>query len=132
MLYTFKVLKPVKLGDQSFAVDTILEVNLKVLQYDDFVKDMAPYLERYIGTAPAVSYAGRTFSHVSDRTDNTFKEVLAKIGESHTASPLAEKYRKNKTIKEIKTKEIVKKHRDKTAKAAREAASRRKPKFAAP
>ena len=46
---------------------------------------------------------------VGDRvkTDDGFKEVLSKIGENHKGSHLHKK-----SVKEIKTKEIVKKHMD--------------------
>tara|TARA_B100000085_G_scaffold125280_1_gene113947 strand:- start:59 stop:355 length:297 start_codon:yes stop_codon:yes gene_type:complete len=40
------------------------------------------------------------------KTDAGFKEVLAKIGEGHPGSKLNQ----NKSIKDIKTKEVVKKH----------------------
>ncbi len=40
------------------------------------------------------------------KTDVGFKEVLAKIGEGHPGSKLNQ----NKSIKDIKTKEVVKKH----------------------
>tara|TARA_Y100000289_G_scaffold16942_1_gene16074 strand:+ start:125 stop:421 length:297 start_codon:yes stop_codon:yes gene_type:complete len=40
------------------------------------------------------------------KTDAGFKEVLARIGEGHPGSKLNQ----NKSIKDIKTKEVVKKH----------------------
>jgi len=97
----------------------IFSVDLKISQYDQFISEYTD-LERYFDSAPAVTFNGKTFGSLDSQTDNTFKEVLAKIGEKHVGSPLAEKYRKNKTIKEIKTKEIVKKHVERTRKKIRE------------
>jgi hypothetical protein len=87
----------------------ILSVDLKISEYDTFVAEH-PDLERYIDTAPTVTYNGRFFGSLDAQTDGGFKEVLAKIGESHPNTPLGNKYRKNKTIKQIKTRETVKKH----------------------
>jgi hypothetical protein len=82
---------------------------LKISEYDQFVTDH-PELERWLESAPAVSFNGRYFGGLDAQTDNTFKEVLAKIGEHHPNTPLGNKYRKNKTNKQIKTRETVKKH----------------------
>lgn len=46
----------------------------------------------------------------NSKLDDGFNERLAKIGEAHPNSPVGEKFRKNKTIKEVKTQEVVKKH----------------------
>ena len=40
------------------------------------------------------------------KADSGFKEVLSKIGDAHTGSKLNQ----NKSIRDIKTKEVVKKH----------------------
>lgn len=122
MIYEFKVIAPLQDPSltEKFPVGTIVEVNMKMSEYDDFVVKN-PELERYIGTAPAVTFEGRTFgSGIEQRQPDTFKEVLAKIGENHPISPLAERYRKNKTIKEVKTREVVDKHRAKGAKQRKE------------
>jgi hypothetical protein len=134
MIYQFKLLKPQTLDDGVvYPVDTIIEVEMKYAEYDTFVEKYKDTLERYIGVAPSIVWDGVHFgTTTSDRASDGFKEVLAKIGENHPSSPLADKFRKNKTIKEIKTKETVKKHRDKSAKMVREAIAKRKPKFARP
>jgi hypothetical protein len=44
-----------------------------------------------------------------NKTDGGFKEVLSKIGEAHPESELAKQTTK-KTIKQIKTEQVVKKH----------------------
>lgn len=74
--------------------------------YDSF-KKKNPHLQRYFGEAPLFSYSGT--KDFNGKTDNTFKEVMSKIAEKHPASPLAEKYGK-KSTKEIKTREVLKKH----------------------
>ena len=87
----------------------IIQMDLKITEYDAF-KEEHPELERYHESAPAVTFNGRTFGGLDTKTDDTFKEVLAKIGEAHPTSPLAQKYRKNVSTKEVKSKEIIKKH----------------------
>jgi hypothetical protein len=49
---------------------------------------------------------------VYSKTDNTWKEVLSKIAENHPGSDLADKYGQ-KTHSEVKTREVIKKHKDK-------------------
>ena len=67
---------------------------------DEF-KENNPHLKQQIS---ALNIVGGTGDRV--KTDAGFKEVLSKIGEGHPSSPL----NTNKSIKDIKTKEIVKKH----------------------
>ncbi len=85
--------------------------NVRLSDYDNF-KKKHPHLERYLESPPTVVYNGKSFT---SSTDNTWKEVLAKIGEKHPNSPLADEYT-SKSVKEVKTKELVKKHRNKVAK----------------
>lgn len=87
----------------------IEEHSMSMSAYDQFKADN-PHLERYHGTVPPLLY-GTT---VSDgiKTDNTWKEVMSKVAEKHPGSPLADKYLR-KSTKDIKTKEIIKKHREK-------------------
>ena len=101
MEYTFKNKKTGK----------IVTHDIKISEYDEF-KKINPHLERYLEFAPAVMYNGKTFS---SGTDNTWKEVLSKIGENHRASPLADEYVR-KSAKDIKTNQIVKKHKEKVKK----------------
>ena len=79
---------------------------MSITAYDQF-KAENPHLERYYSEAPLFSYSGT--KDFNGKTDNTFKEVMSKIAEKHPASPLAEKYGK-KSTKEIKTREVLKKH----------------------
>lgn len=93
---------------------------MSMMVYDEF-KNNNPHLERYIDQAPIVSYGG-TGDNIS-KTDNTFKEVMSKIADQNPRSPLAERFRK-KTIKEIKTNQVLEKHQ-KIQKEKREKAAKR-------
>jgi hypothetical protein len=81
---------------------------MKISEYDEFVKKH-PNLQRYHDVAPRVA-GSRGGEHLDAKTDNGWKEVLAKIGEQNPRSNLGDKYRKNKTIKEQKTNQIIEKH----------------------
>ena len=96
MEYAFKVIKTGK----------IVYHNLKISEYDDFKKSH-PELDRYIESAPKLA---RDDGNFEGKTDDTWKEVLSKIGESHPRSNHGDKYRKNKSIKEIKTQQVIEKH----------------------
>lgn len=79
------------------------EIEEHIMSYtklDEF-KENNPHLKQQIS---ALNIVGGTGDRV--KTDAGFKEVLSKIGEGHPGSPL----NTNKSIKDIKTKEIVKKH----------------------
>ena len=94
--------------------DKIVRYDLKISEYDEF-KKAHPYLERYHETAPSVLFDGTVVSGLDNKTDNTWKEVLSKIGEKHPASPLADNYVR-KTSKQVKTKQILQKHLDRNKK----------------
>ena len=47
---------------------------------------------------------------LTHKPDSGFKDVVQKIAEKHPGSPLAERFRK-KSIKEIRTKQVLDKHR---------------------
>lgn len=53
---------------------------------------------------------GGVGDNMEAKTDDTFKEVMAKIAEKNPGSPLADRYAKNKTLKRSKTEQIVNKH----------------------
>jgi len=94
----------------------IVEHVLSITAYDTF-KAKHPELERYFGTAPAFTFNGRTVTS-GGGPDNTFKEVLSKIGEKYRGSPLDQTYNR-KTVKQVKTEQTVKKHRAKLAARAK-------------
>jgi hypothetical protein len=75
----------------------------------DKFKEDNPHLERLI-TAPA---SGLGSGGV--KPGGGLDEVFAKAAEAHPDSPLADRYGK-KSIKEIKTQEVVNKHRKKWSK----------------
>jgi hypothetical protein len=97
MEYTFKHKKTGK----------IASYEMKLSEYDSF-KESHPELERYFDEAPPLSYSGTGDAH-GRKTDNTWKEVMAKIGEQNPRSPLSDQHRR-KSAKEIKTNQIIDKH----------------------
>lgn len=114
MIYTFKNIKTNKVKDY----------NINIKDYDQFCLDN-PKLMRWIETAPAVAFDGKHFGSLDAQTDNGFKEVLAKIGERMSGTPLADRYAKNQTIAQVKTKELRKKHKDLAKKRIEERAARK-------
>lgn len=48
---------------------------------------------------------------IDSKTDGGWKETLSKISEKHPTSPLAERYGPRESIKKIKTKQTIAKHR---------------------
>lgn len=84
----------------------IEEHMMSYTKLDEF-KENNPHLKQQIS---ALNIVGGTGDRV--KTDDGFKEVLSKIGDAHPGSSL----NTNKSIKDIKTKEIVKKHIHKQAK----------------
>jgi hypothetical protein len=53
-------------------------------------------------------------SGLTHKQDSGWKDNLQRIAEAHPGSPLADRYKK-KSIKEIKTKEAINKHRKRNA-----------------
>ncbi len=114
MIYTFRALHN----------DEIIEVEMKATEYDAFMIENSDILERYIGEAPAVRFDGKTFFRdVQSRQPDGFKEVLAKIGENHTNSEVANRYTR-KSIKTVRNEQLLKKH-DKVNRAKADEAARR-------
>jgi hypothetical protein len=83
----------------------VIEVKLSLSEYKQFNADN-PHLTRYydISTIPSI-----VSGVCGIRNDNGWKEVLCKVSEKHSSSALAEKTLK-KSIKQIKTQNIIKKH----------------------
>lgn len=84
----------------------IEEHMMSYTKLDEF-KENNPHLKQQIS---ALNIVGGIGDRV--KTDAGFKEVLSRIGDAHPGSSL----NTNKSIKDIKTKEIVKKHIHKQAK----------------
>jgi len=89
----------------------VVEVSMSHTKLDQYKIDN-PHFKQII-TAPHI------VGGVNDRvkTDDGFKSVLSKVAEAHPNSALADRHGANKSLKDIKTSSIVKKHIDKQTKA---------------
>ena len=64
-------------------------------------------------TAPAI--VSGVSNSMQNRVPDGFKEVLSKVAEAHPSSTVADRYGQ-KTIKQVQTEQIVKKHVEKITK----------------
>lgn len=82
-------------------------------EFEDFISNSRK--EELLAKNPHIKQVPTTFGITSisgdvvSKTDDTWKEVLAKVAEAHPESPVGERYGK-KTIKDIRTRNIVDKH----------------------
>lgn len=83
----------------------VIEKTMSISERDDFVIENPDYRQVFTTLNIVGGVAGLTH-----KPDSGFQDVVQKIAEKHPGSPLAEKYRK-KTIKEIRTKQVIDKHR---------------------
>lgn len=82
-----------------------------IIAKEQFLKEN-PHIEQvHLSAAATVSGVS-----IKDKVPAGFKEVLAKVSESHKSSSVADKHGK-KSIKEVKTREIVDKHYKKQLKS---------------
>lgn len=79
------------------------EVLMKISEREEYLKNNSNI--QPIITAPALVTGVSTSNKVPDG----FKEVLSKVAEKHPTSKVAEKHGR-KSIKQIKTEQIIKKH----------------------
>ena len=79
------------------------EIMMKISERDQFMVEN-PHFQPIIHAPALVSGASTT-----NRVPDGFKEVLSKVAEAHPSSTVSERYGK-KTIKEVKTDQVVKKH----------------------
>jgi len=86
----------------------IIEKTMKISERDEFVENN-PHLQQIITGAPAMVSSVSGVSTSIKQSDG-MKEVFQKAAEAHPNSPLAERYGK-KSIKDIKTRDAVNKHR---------------------
>lgn len=86
----------------------VFEKTMKISERDVFVEEN-PHLTQLITGAPSM-VSGVSGVSTSVRQSDGMKEVFQKAAEAHPNSPLAERYGK-KSIKDIKTREVVNKHR---------------------
>ena len=87
-------------------------------QYDDMITiaEMEEYLKKnkHIKQVPkGINIVASTGSRHM-KTDSGWKDTLAKIGEAHPGSPLAQQTQK-KTIKQIRTEQAVSKNKKRVA-----------------
>ena len=86
-------------------------------EYDEFMPmdDREEYLKNnshIIQVPVAVAFAGDHIMGVGPKVDGGFTERMEQIANSNPGSPLAARYGAHtKTIKEIKTREVLKKHK---------------------
>lgn len=83
----------------------ITDITMSMAERDDFVIKNTDCRQVFTTLNIVGGVAGLTH-----KPDSGFKDVVQKIAEKHPGSPLAEKYRK-KSIKEIRTKQVIDKHR---------------------
>lgn len=81
------------------------EKMMKISEREAFLVEN-PHIQPVL-TAPAIVSGASTSSQ--NRVPDGFKEVLSKIAEAHPSSSVAEKHGK-KSIKKVKTDQVVKKH----------------------
>ena len=88
------------------------------LEFDEFMgmSEKDQYLEDnpHISQVPTMfAFVGDHVMGVGPKTDGGFNERMEQIANSHPGSPMADRYggTKNKSHKEIKTRNVLKKHR---------------------
>ena len=67
-------------------------------------------------SAPSIVSGVSTINSKQGKVPNGFKEVLSKVAEAHPTSTVGDRYGK-KSIKDVKTREIIKKHVNKIVKS---------------
>ena len=88
------------------------------LEFDEFMamSEKDKYLKdnSHISQVPTMfAFVGDHVMGVGPKTDGGFNERMEQIANSHPGSPLADRYGggKNKSHKEIKTRNVLKKHK---------------------
>lgn len=82
------------------------ETLMKISEREEFLKNN-PHIQPIL-MAPAI-VSGVTTSNSGNKVPDGFKEVLAKVAESHQSSSVADKVGK-RSIKNVRTRDIVDKH----------------------
>jgi hypothetical protein len=95
--YTFENIKTGK----------IVEKTMSMSERDSFVNNNNNFRQVFTSLNIVGGVSGLTH-----KPDSGWNDTLQKIAEKHPNSPLADRYRK-KSIKEIKTKQVINKHRKK-------------------
>jgi len=96
-------------------IDTVtgeeFESFMKIAERDDYLKDN-PNIQPVI-TAPHI--VSGVLGVGSNRVPNGFNEVLSKVAEAHPTSKVGQQYG-NKSIKQVQSEQVVKKHVDRITK----------------
>jgi len=95
------------------------EYTIKLSEYDKFKEDH-PNLERVFDHT-VFNTRAKGFGSITDQAvkkNAGWGEVLSKIGEQNPHSEVAYEHHRNKTIKRIRTEQIVEKHAKRQAKQA--------------
>lgn len=85
------------------------ELFMKISEREEYLKQN-PHIQKVITTPMIVSGVS-----TRDKVPDGFKEVLSKVAEAHPNSEVGNRYGR-KSIKDVKTKNIVKKHVEKLTK----------------
>ena len=88
------------------------DLNMKYSEREEFLKEN-PSIQ-VVMTAPMI-VSGVSIGASGNKLPNGFKEVLSKIGEAHPTSKVGQQYG-SKTIKSVRTEQIIKKHVEKITK----------------
>ena len=80
-------------------------IHMSMSEIEDYLKKNKNVRQVFTSLNIVGGVAGLTH-----KPDSGFKDVVQKIAEKHPGSPLAERYKK-KSIKEIRTKQVIDKHR---------------------
>ncbi len=83
------------------------EVFMKISEREEYLKSN-PHIQSVL-TAPSIVSGVSTSNSRTGRVPEGFKEVLSKVAEKHPTSKVAQRYGK-KSIKQVKTEQIIKKH----------------------
>jgi len=83
------------------------EVLMKISEREEYLKNN-PHIQPLL-SAPALVSGVSTSNSRTGRVPSGFNEVLSKVAEAHPTSKVAQRHGK-KSIKQIKTEQIVKKH----------------------
>ena len=87
-----------------------IEVFMTWSKREEYLKEN-PHLETVVAAPAIIGGIG----NYQTKTPSGFSEVISRVAEAHPASPLAEKVG-GRSIKDVKTREVVKKHVEKITK----------------
>lgn len=86
----------------------VFEKFMSMSAKDEYLKEN-PHIQQTLTVAPAMVSGVSTSNSRQGKVPTGFNEVLSKVAEAHPTSTVGERYGR-KSIKDVKTREIVKKH----------------------